>query len=154
MHIAAVVTTIWVLMLNGAVGYQLIEDGTRFSISLIVVSSTIIFVGTGYIALDTGFSWTGYFDDTLVSPNKAYALYTLYQLFPLVLLFVFFVLEANLVLRILGELMPMSTWSQTPRPQFPKRLTRDFSLALGSCSSLCTGPNISIRNQRSSLQCF
>jgi hypothetical protein len=106
-HIAAVTTTTWILMLNGAVGYQLIEDGTRFSVGLVLMSSAMIFIGTGYIALDTGYSWTNYFVDTTTDPDRAYALYTLYQLFPLVLLFIFFVLEANLVLRILGELMPM-----------------------------------------------
>ncbi|KAJ4369746.1 hypothetical protein N0V83_005509 [Neocucurbitaria cava] len=106
-HIAAIVATTWILMLNGVVGYQLLDDGTAVSIGLLLISSLIIFVGTGYIALDTGFSWTGFFDSTLNSPNQAYALYTLYQLAPLVFLVVFFLLEAFLVLRILGERKPM-----------------------------------------------
>ncbi|CAO2648485.1 Nn.00g077520.m01.CDS01 [Neocucurbitaria sp. VM-36] len=106
-HIAAIVATTWILMLNGVVGYQLLDDGTAVSIGLLLISSLIIFVGTGYIALDTGFSWTGYWDSTLNSPNQAYALYTLYQLAPLVFLVVFFLLEAFLVLRILGERKPM-----------------------------------------------
>lgn len=72
-----------------------------------MISSVIIFVGTGYIALDTGFSWTGYWDDTLAGENQAYALYTLYQLVPLVFLVIFFCLEAFLVLRVLGERKPM-----------------------------------------------
>jgi len=95
-------------MLNGVVGYQVVEDGTLVSIGLISFSSLLIFVGTGYIALDTGFSWTGFWDSTLDAPNRAYALYTLYQLAPLIMIFVFFVLEAYLVLRILGERRPMS----------------------------------------------
>lgn len=94
-------------MLNGAIGYQAIEDGTPLSIGLILLSSTVLSVGTGYIALDTGFSWTGYWNSTLAAPNRAYALYTLYQLAPLVFLFVFFILEAYLVLRVLGEKKPM-----------------------------------------------
>jgi len=94
-------------MLNGAVGYQAIEDGTPLSTGLILLSSTAIFVGTGYIALDTGFSWTGYWDSTLDAPNRAYALYTLYQLVPLLFLFVFFLMETYLVLRVLGEKKPM-----------------------------------------------
>ena len=101
------VATLWVLLLNGIVGYQLLDDGTPVSIGLLLVSAAIFFIGTGYIALDTGFSWTGYWDSTLDAPNRAYALYTLYQLVPLVFLFVFFVLEAFLVLRILGERKPM-----------------------------------------------
>ncbi|KAJ4401707.1 hypothetical protein N0V91_007748 [Didymella pomorum] len=106
-HIAAIVATTWILMLNGLVGYQLLDDGTPISMGLLLISAVILFVGTGYIALDTGFSWTGYWDDTLPLPNQAYALYTLYQLVPLVFLFIFFCLESFLVLRVLGERKPM-----------------------------------------------
>ncbi|KAI8943781.1 hypothetical protein NX059_001755 [Plenodomus lindquistii] len=106
-HIAAITATSWILMLNGAVGYQLLDDGTAVSVGLLFISSLIIFIGTGYIALDTGFSWTGYWDSTLARPNQAYALYTLYQLVPLVFIVIFFLLEAFLVLRILGERKPM-----------------------------------------------
>lgn len=106
-HIAAIVATTWVLMLNGIVGYQLVDDGTPLSIGLILVSAAALFVGTGYIALDTGFSWTGYWDSTLMGNNRAYALYTLYQLVPIFFLVVFFLLETFLVLRILGEKKPM-----------------------------------------------
>lgn len=97
-------------MLNGAVGYQLLDDGTAVSVGLLLISSVIIFVGTGYIALDTGFSWTGFWDSTRNQPNQAYALYTLYQLVPLVFIVIFFLLEAFLVLRILGERKPMRTY--------------------------------------------
>ncbi|EGP90374.1 unnamed protein product [Zymoseptoria tritici ST99CH_1A5] len=106
-HIAAVVATLWILMMNGAVGYQLIDDGTPLSIGLVFGSAAALFVGTGYIALDTAFSWTGFFDDTLPLPNQAYALYTLYQLVPLVFLVVYFLLETFLVLKVLGEIRPM-----------------------------------------------
>ena len=95
--------------MNGAVGYQLVDDGTPASIGLIFGSAAALFIGTGYIALDTGFSWTGYWDSTLNAPNRAYALYTLYQLIPLVFLVVYFLLEMVLVLRVLGEVRPMCT---------------------------------------------
>ncbi|KAF2722094.1 hypothetical protein K431DRAFT_222956 [Polychaeton citri CBS 116435] len=106
-HIAAIVATLWILMMNGAVGYQLMDDGTLLSLTLIFGSAAALFIGTGYIALDTGFSWTGYWDSSLVSPNRSYSLYTLYQLVPLVFLFVYFCLETYLVLRVLGEVKPM-----------------------------------------------
>lgn len=106
-HIAAIIATLWILMMNGAVGYQLLDDGTPLSVGLIFGSAALLFVGTGYIALDTGFSLTGYWDDTLDKPNQAYALYTLYQLVPLVFIVVFFILESVLVLRVLGETRPM-----------------------------------------------
>jgi hypothetical protein len=94
-------------MLNGIVGYQILEDGTPISLGLILFSSLLLFVGTGYIALDTGFSWTGFWDSTLTAPNKAYALYTLYQLVPIVFLVVYYLLESYLVLKVLGERRPM-----------------------------------------------
>ncbi|KAF2274173.1 uncharacterized protein EI97DRAFT_435285 [Westerdykella ornata] len=106
-HIAAIVSTLWILMLNGIVGYQLLDDGTPLSLGLMITSAAIFFIGTGYIALDTGFSFTGYWDSTLTGNNRAYALYTLYQLVPLVFLVVFFLLEAFLVIRILGERKPL-----------------------------------------------
>jgi H+/Cl- antiporter ClcA len=102
-------------MLNGIVGYQLLDDGTPLSISLIVFSALLLFIGTGYIALDTGYSWTGYWDSTLNGPdNTSNALYTLYFLAPLVFICIFFLLEGYLVLRILGERKPMRKFSSVP----------------------------------------
>ena len=106
-HIAAIVATLWILMLNAVVGFQLLDDGTPLSLGLIVGSAAALFVGTGYIALDTAFSWTGHFKGSLQEPYRNIGLYVLYQLAPLVFLFVFFVLESILVLRILGERKPM-----------------------------------------------
>jgi hypothetical protein len=83
------------------------------SIGLVASSGLIIFIGSGYIALDTGFSFTGYWDSTLGAPNVSYSLYTIYQLAPLVFLVLFFLLEAFLVLRILGELRPLCKFPPT-----------------------------------------
>lgn len=104
----AIVATLWILLLNGVVGYQIIDDGTPISLGLLIFSALALFVGTGYIALDTGFSWTGHFDQSLAGPNRNIGLYVLYQLLPLVCLAGFFLLETVLVLRVLGEKKPMS----------------------------------------------
>lgn len=72
-----------------------------------LLSAIALFLGTGYIALDTAFRWTGHFDGSLNSPNRNTGLYVLYQLVPLVFLALFFVLETVLVLRVLGERKPM-----------------------------------------------
>ncbi|KAI9376642.1 chitin synthase III catalytic subunit [Aspergillus egyptiacus] len=106
-HIAAITTTCWILFLNALVGFQFLDDGTVVSIGLFVASSTIFFVGTGYIALDTAFGWTGEFTTVEDEGYRNIALYVLYQLFPLVCLFAFFVLETYLVVRVLGEFRPM-----------------------------------------------
>jgi hypothetical protein len=116
-HLASIVATAWILMLNGLVGYQLLDDGTPVSLGLILVSAAALFIGTGYIALDTGFSWTGFWDNTLTGNNRHYSLYTLYLLAPLLFLTIFFCLEAFLVLRILGERKPMSKYSLSTTSQ-------------------------------------
>ncbi|KAL2825474.1 chitin synthase III catalytic subunit [Aspergillus cavernicola] len=105
-HIAAIAATSWVLFLNALVGFQFLDDGTPASLGLFAASATAIFVGTGYIALDTAFDWTGEFA-TSPSNYRNIALYVLYQLFPLVCLVVFFILETYLVVRVLGEYRPM-----------------------------------------------
>ena len=102
-----ITATLWILVLNAVVGYQLLDDGTPMSVGLIVASAAALFIGTGYIALDTGYSWTGYWDSSQNSPNRNIALYVLYQLAPLIFLFAFFVLETALVIRVLGERKPM-----------------------------------------------
>lgn len=94
-------------MLNAVVGYQVIDDGTPLSLGLIAGSALALLIGTGYIALDTGFQWTGYWNSSYVLPNRNIALYTLYQLAPLIFLVAFYVLETILVLRVLGETKPM-----------------------------------------------
>ncbi|KAL2041691.1 hypothetical protein N7G274_005475 [Stereocaulon virgatum] len=106
-HLGAIVATIWVLFLNGIVGYQLVDDGTTLSLGLILVSGIAFFVGTGYIALDTAFSYTNTFKSSLTGDNRNIGLYVLYQLWPLICLAGFFLLETVLVLRVLGERKPM-----------------------------------------------
>jgi hypothetical protein len=106
-HLAAIVATLWILMLNAIVGYQLLDDGTPMSIGLIIGSAAALFIGTGYIALDTAFDWTGHFQSSHGGSNRNIGLYVLYQLCPLIFLFLYFVLESVLVLRVLGERKPM-----------------------------------------------
>ncbi|KAL9593049.1 MAG: hypothetical protein Q9179_006142 [Wetmoreana sp. 5 TL-2023] len=106
-HLGAIVATLWILMLNGIVGFQLLDDGTPLSLGLILGSALALFIGTGYIALDTAFSYSGHFDSSLAGQNRNIGLYVLYQLAPLLFLAGFFILEAVLVLRVLGEKKPM-----------------------------------------------
>jgi hypothetical protein len=106
-HMGFITATTWILMLNAIVGYQLMDDGTPQSLGLVIVSAAVLLIGTGYIALDTGFSWTHYWDSSYEAPFRNTALYVLYQLAPLIFLAIYYVLEAILVLRILGEYKPV-----------------------------------------------
>ncbi|RQM04659.1 hypothetical protein DH86_00004349 [Scytalidium sp. 3C] len=107
-HIGMIIATTWILMLNAAVGYQLVDDGTPMSLVLLIGSALVLFIGTGYIALDTGYRWTGEWNSSYTGNNRNIALYVLYQLAPLVFLVVFYVMEAYLVVRVLGERKPMA----------------------------------------------
>lgn len=106
-HIGFIIASTWILMLNGVVGYQILDDGTPASLGLMIGSAAILLIGTGFIALDTGFQWTGFWNSSFELPNKHIALYVLYQLVPLIFIVAFFLLEAILVLRVLGETRPM-----------------------------------------------
>ncbi|KAI0601814.1 chitin synthase III catalytic subunit [Biscogniauxia sp. FL1348] len=106
-HIGMIIATTWILMLNAVVGYQILDDGTPLSLALMLISAAILLVGTGYITLDTGYGWTTEFTSSYAQPYRNIALYVLYQLVPLIFLVAFYVLEAVLVLRILGEVRPM-----------------------------------------------
>lgn len=150
-HLGAIVATLWVLLLNGVVGYQLLDDGTPLSLGLLLLSAMALFVGTGYIALDTGFSWTGHFDSSLLAPNRSISLYVLYQLLPLLCLAGFFLLETVLVLRVLGEKKPMRACS-LPSTWFLQLLT-DNSLSLGCHVIVRDWANFPICHQHSPLQC-
>ena len=118
----------WVLMLNGVVGYQLMDDGTALSLGFILLSAIALFIGTGYIALDTAFGWTNRFATSLNYPNQNIGLYVLYQLVPLIFLFIFFLLETFLVLRVLGERKPMRKTHAILDP-IRKLLTRNQSIS-------------------------
>ncbi|KAH7320125.1 chitin synthase III catalytic subunit [Stachybotrys elegans] len=106
-HIGLITATTWILLLNAVVGYQLVDDGTVLSMGLMVASAAAFLIGTGYIALDTGYQWTEYWNNSYDLPNRHIALYVLYQLVPLIFLVVFYILEAVLVLRVLAETRPM-----------------------------------------------
>lgn len=102
-----IIASTWILMLNAVVGFQLVDDGTFLSLGVMVITAGALFVGTGYVALDTGLDFTGFWNDAFDQPNRHLALYVLYQLVPLIFLVAFLVLEAVLVVRVLGEIRPM-----------------------------------------------
>lgn len=117
-HLGIITATCWMLMINGAVGYQAIDDGSLLSVSLLFLSTAALFIGTGYIALDTGYNWSSYWngDGVQFNPDRQYSLYTLYLLAPLVFLFVYFWLAFFLVIRVLGEKKPLSMFDPTSQP--------------------------------------
>ena len=106
-QIGLITATIWVLFLNALIGFQWLDDGTPQSLLLVWGSALIFFIGVGYIAADTGFAWTSEFQNYDPSNLRNIALYVLYLLFPLICLVAYFVLEAYIVLKVLGERRPL-----------------------------------------------
>ncbi|KAK4228508.1 chitin synthase III catalytic subunit [Podospora fimiseda] len=106
-HIGAISATTWVLFLNGIVGYQLMDDGTFLSLGLTIGSALVWLIGVGYVVLDTGFQWTGYWASSWDLPNRSIFLYVTYLLMPLIWIVFFLVLELILVIKVLGETRPL-----------------------------------------------
>ena len=150
-HLGLIVATTWILLMNAVIGFQLMDDGTALSIGLILLSATALFIGTGYIALDTGFSWTSQFEPSLTDPNRNIGLYVLYQLVPLVFLALFFLLETFLVLRVLGEVKPLRK-SGSLCSGHRACVDVPFSLPHRSGSAVRHWPDLSVRHQHTSVQ--
>ncbi len=102
-----ITATTWMLLFNAIVAFQWFEDGKPRSIVPMLSVATILFVITGYVTLDTGFGWTGHFSASYDPPNKNLGLYFLYQFIPLLFLVAYYVLEAVVALKVLGEVKPM-----------------------------------------------
>lgn len=108
-EIGSTASTAWLLVVNAIVAYQILPDGSFLSVTLTFLSGLAFFVGVGYIALDSGFDWTGTFDSALNNPDsmRNYALYTVYLLWPIVAISIYLLLEFNLVVRVLRERKPL-----------------------------------------------
>lgn len=137
-------------MLNGIVGFQLIDDGTPISLGLILLSAAALFIGTGYIALDTAFKYSGHFNSSMDDPNRNVGLYVLYQLAPLVFLVGFFILETILVLNVLGEKKPMRMFLVPSSGVFDANAI-PYSVPPGLGSTLCHRTNLPICHQHAYL---
>ncbi|KAK9465366.1 chitin synthase III catalytic subunit [Lipomyces arxii] len=107
-EIGSTASTAWLLFVNAVVAYQLIPDGGFFSTSLTFFSGFAVFIGAGYIALDSAFSWTGQFASAPLRPEllRNYAIYSIYLLFPIVAIVIYFLLEMFLVIKVLRERKP------------------------------------------------
>ncbi|KAK9237041.1 chitin synthase III catalytic subunit [Lipomyces kononenkoae] len=108
-EIGSTVSTAWLLLVNAVVAYQLLPDGGICSLFMTFTSGLVIFIGSAYIALDSGFSWTGKFASDPSNPGllQNYAVYTIYLLFPIVAIAAYFLLEFYLVVKVLRERKPL-----------------------------------------------
>lgn len=89
------------LMINGFVGFQLYEDGTKLSVWLLRVCSVAMFAISFIIALLTFKGWAG------LSPESTIGLFVVVYIFSAIFLFVYIVMQTLLVIGTLQERWPL-----------------------------------------------
>ncbi|GAA5967011.1 hypothetical protein JCM3765_003680 [Sporobolomyces pararoseus] len=100
-HLGLLCCTYWALLVNGFVGFQVVEDGTP--VSLWTLHGTTFAVGliTGLIALGTFKNSAG------LSSSKPTALFVFEFIFPLICVVIYVVAQLLLVVRTLDDRWPL-----------------------------------------------
>ena len=96
-----VVVNFWILLLNGFVGFQWAEDGTKLSLWTIRISSLLLFALSYFISFGT-FSNLGF-----LSIKNPYILYFVYYLFTFACFLIYVILQIILVLNTMEDLWPL-----------------------------------------------
>jgi hypothetical protein len=89
------------LMINGFVGFQLYEDGTKLSVWLLRTCSVAMFLISFAVSLLTFKSWGG------LGPENTVGLFVVVYLFSALFLFVYVVMQILLVIGTLQERWPL-----------------------------------------------
>ncbi|CAG7850597.1 SubName: Full=Related to export control protein CHS7 {ECO:0000313/EMBL:CCA71545.1} [Serendipita indica DSM 11827] len=113
-HAALVAALFWFLLFNGIVATQVVEDGTMASLIPFFGLGFLIFVGTLYISLDTGFSFTSAFQSDPPSDLKNIALFVLTSVWPGATIIFYYILMAYVITVVLREKKPLGK-SNSPR---------------------------------------
>jgi len=89
------------LLVNGFVGFQLYEDGTRLSVWLLRLSSMIMFLISFAVSLLTFKGWAG------LSPTNTTGLFVVLYIINAIFLAVYFVMQVILVVNTLQDRWPL-----------------------------------------------
>ncbi len=89
------------LLVNGFVGFQLYEDGTRRSVWLLRVASLAAFAVTGAVALCTFRGWAG------LGPSRTVGLFVVLYVLPAACLLVYAAMQVLLVVNTLQDRWPL-----------------------------------------------
>ncbi|KAG8812754.1 hypothetical protein FRC17_001838 [Serendipita sp. 399] len=103
-HAAIVAAFFWFLIFNGVV----VEDGTMSSLIPFFGIAFLIFVGTLYISLDTGFGFSNAFISDPPSDLKNIALFVLTSIWPGAAIIFFYILMAYVITVVLRERKPLT----------------------------------------------
>lgn len=110
-HLGLVVGLFWVLAWVAFLSLQVVEDGTLASIIPMFGLLVILFIGSTYIFLDTGFTVTNYFLSD--PPERLHNdwIFVLTIIWPAVAAFLYFAVQLGVVLRVLKERKPLLLFS-------------------------------------------
>ena len=89
------------LLINGFVGFQLYEDGTRLSVWMLRTVSFAMFVITGLVSLATFKGWAG------LGPTKTIGLFVVLYLVSAVALAIYVAMQVILVVNTLEDRWPL-----------------------------------------------
>lgn len=100
-QVGLVVATYWCLLVNGFVGFQLAEDGTRLSVWSLRISSMVIFLVGGLIAAATFKNAVGF------STRSPLPLFIVHLIFPAAAVLIYICLQLFLVFKTLQDRWPI-----------------------------------------------
>ncbi|KAK9717555.1 Chitin synthase, class 7 [Basidiobolus ranarum] len=101
-HVGLLCASVWSLLFNGLVGFQIFEDGTALSVWGIRLSSLIVFGGTFFVAIGTFKNMVGF-----LSPTNPLLLWVFYFIFNGAGILIYFILQLILVFKTLDDRWPL-----------------------------------------------
>ncbi|GAA5900399.1 hypothetical protein JCM6882_001238 [Rhodosporidiobolus microsporus] len=108
-HVGLLVGLFWVLVWVAFLSLQVVEDGTILSLAPMFIFGTILTVGSGYIAADTGLQITNFFQSDPPQSLHSIWLFVLTIIWPAAAAAIYFVIQAGVVVRVLREKKPLFT---------------------------------------------
>ncbi|CAK5267517.1 unnamed protein product [Mycena citricolor] len=107
-HAGVVATVFWMLLANGLVATQVVEDGTPSSLIPFYFISFLFFAATTYISFDIALHITSAFGPSNpLSSLHSIPLFVLTSIWPAVAVIIYFIIMTYIVLAVLNELRPM-----------------------------------------------
>ncbi|KAL1409857.1 hypothetical protein Q8F55_003856 [Vanrija albida] len=108
LHTAWIAAFSYVFIANALVSAQILEDGSLLSLAPLGIIVSLLFSGTLYISLSTGFHWNSVFFVTTSSPGelKNVPLFVLTVLWPTIAVFIYAALMIFVLIVKLHELGP------------------------------------------------
>jgi hypothetical protein len=108
-HVGLVVAFFWVLLANGVVATQVVEDGGMSSLVPTLLPALLLFALTTYIALDTALGITTLIGGVSDPPEalRSVPLFVLSSMWPVISSLIYLLLMTHVVLSVLHETRPM-----------------------------------------------